>query len=470
MINGPEAHGGQGGQRARLPSLQAGSDPEYGIPRAPARLSRLSAYASVSGRGAPSRGRGGGLWRRYLARGRVSATSYFSRRLVVSAWKPECLLEGGDPALESPLVVLAGTFTATVAGLVPLDQVGKFLAEEWKEAGPGGGAQPEWMTGRPARAGRLGRFHELSQLGPAVGDPGDDRRDQHAGVDAGGRQPGQGPDAGVGGWAPGLETAQQLDIHGDDGDADRESMTTGQGGEYIEVAGDQRRLGGDAQVQSLVVQQGLQQLPGEPELSFRRLIGIGGRSDDQRGAAEFAGIECSQQNIGCAVLDQNVLLEGEMGRLAGRVGRIALQSPLVGASSITVGAAKLASDVRIERPERHVGAGRGVKHPAHLKREKPGSPLLPVQDRQLSGPRINGQPELRAVQPHRPHPHCRQETHPAVRASGPAHSGQTRILGLGKGASTLGGDISRPRLRYLFGNLPNFYRKSTAPAENVQSW
>ena len=109
-----------------------------------------------------------------------------------------------------------------------------------------------------------------------------------------------------------------------------------------------------------MVQQRLEQPPGQAELPLRRLIGIGGGADDQRGVTEFPGLEGPEQDVGRAVLDQDVLLEGEVGRLAGRARRVALQSPLVGAAGVAVGAAELAPDIGIERPESHWVAGGGL--------------------------------------------------------------------------------------------------------------
>src|ERR1043166_8697108 len=59
--------------------------------------------------------------------------------------------------------------------------------------------------------------------------------------------------------------------------------------------------------------------------------------------------------------------------------------PLVRLPRVAVRATELAADVRIERPEWHVGSGRGVEYSAHRELQESGPALPLVQHRE--GPR-----------------------------------------------------------------------------------
>ena len=83
-------------------------------------------------------------------------------------------------------------------------------------------------------------------------------------------------------------------VRGGEGDVDGDVVPLGRALEQIEVARDERRLGDDAEREPAAAEQDLEDLPGEPELPFGRLVGIGGGADDQRVAAELA------RDRGCA--------------------------------------------------------------------------------------------------------------------------------------------------------------------------
>jgi hypothetical protein len=73
------------------------------------------------------------------------------------------------------------------------------------------------------------------------------------------------------------------------------------------------------------------------------------------------------------------------------------------------------------------GAGR-IEHAAHRELEKPGAPFPSIQHRELSRSGVREELKLPARYPHLPQPHWMQVMQPEVRAMGPAHSGQTRML------------------------------------------
>ena len=141
-------------------------------------------------------------------------------------------------------------------------------------------------------------------------------------------------------------------------------------------------------------------------------------------------------------------------------GAAPLHGVAVGVPRVAVGAAELAADVRIDRPEAHVRRGRAVEHRPHREREEPGAALALVEHLP-AGLRLRGgrqEVELPRRHPQRAHPQWRQLTQPEARTSGPAHSGQTRTAVGGNPAAPAGagwggrGDMGNASvLRYLFG-------------------
>ena len=84
--------------------------------------------------------------------------------------------------------------------------------------------------------------------------------------------------------------------------------------EKIEIAGDERRLGDDADREPVIGAQHLQDPAGKPELPLGRLVGIGGGADHQRVAGELGGIERPREHLGDVGFDQDLFLEGLFGR------------------------------------------------------------------------------------------------------------------------------------------------------------
>ena len=171
-----------------------------------------------------------------------------------------------------------------------------------------------------------------------------------------------------------------------------------------------------------------------PESALGRLVGIGRRADDQRLPVQTRGIEGARQHLRRVRLDQDATLEREPGRHGGsgvvghdaRRARGPLYGVAVGIAGVAVGAAELAPDVGIDRPEPHPGAGRAVEHRAGTQLEKRGAAGPPVEHVELPRRRRQDrQLELPGAHPHFPQPQVGQVTQAEARASGPAHSGQS---------------------------------------------
>lgn len=86
-------------------------------------------------------------------------------------------------------------------------------------------------------------------------------------------------------------------------------MALGEPGQHVEIAGNQRRFGDDAERKPTKPQQRLEQSPGQQELALRRLVGIGGRSDDQLGAGELFRLEGAEQYVRSGMFDEDLVLE-----------------------------------------------------------------------------------------------------------------------------------------------------------------
>ena len=125
--------------------------------------------------------------------------------------------------------------------------------------------------------------------------------------------------------------------------------------------------------------QRLQDPAREAEPPLGGLVGIGGGADDEGMVAEARGIERAHEHVGDAGLHQDPPLErlprGQ--RLGG--GTAALDGVTVRIPRVAVGAAELAADVGIDRPEPHAGGGRRVEHRTYRKLEEPGAPRTFVQ-------------------------------------------------------------------------------------------
>src|ERR1041385_8606663 len=113
----------------------------------------------------------------------------------------------------------------------------------------------------------------------------------------------------------GLEAPEQGGIRRGDREVDAELVPLGELGEQVQVPGDQRRLGDQSEGQPTMLQQRLQEAAGEEEPPLRRLIGIGGGADEDRGAADAGRIEGAEEDLGGALLDEDIMLERRKGVL-----------------------------------------------------------------------------------------------------------------------------------------------------------
>lgn len=82
-----------------------------------------------------------------------------------------------------------------------------------------------------------------------------------------------------------------------------------QGDQQVAVAGDQRRLGDEAEMQAGKSCQNFEHPPGHLEPALRRLVRVGGRANDQGMPAELPGVEGPSQHPGCVELDENPRFE-----------------------------------------------------------------------------------------------------------------------------------------------------------------
>ncbi len=311
--------------------------------------------------------------------------------------------------------------------LVACGQLRKLAGEHGKEAVPRRGAEPERRPDHVAGAGRLRRVQEPIERREPIGDSGKNGRHEQSGMDPRRREPRERADARRRRRRAELESTRQAAVERGERDVHRDFVPLGEARQYVQIARDQRRLGDDADGQPPVPQQHAEHLAGEPEPPLGRLVGIGGGADHKGVAAEPRGIEGAGEHLGHAGLDENAALErlprGE--RLGG--GAAPLHRIAMGVACVAIGAAELAPHVGIERPEPHPGCGRRVEDRARGQLEEPAASLPFVEHRQAArGRRGREEIELPGAHPQRPHPQCRQLTHPEARTSGAAHSGQVR--------------------------------------------
>src|SRR2546425_4549422 len=169
-----------------------------------------------------------------------------------------------------------------------------------------------------------------------------------------------------------LDLSDHAGVQGNEGDVHLEIAALLELPQHVYVPRDQRTLGDDADVETFAPRQPLEHLPREPEASFRRLVGIGGGADDNRGgrAVRRTGrphvpsqirLQRSQQPLlhedppleRPPAMGATKVVELGLAELAGvprpldrvpmRVARVAIRAP------------ELAADVGIERPEVDAG-------------------------------------------------------------------------------------------------------------------
>src|SRR5882724_1125605 len=286
-----------------------------------------------------------------------------------------------------------------------------------KEAVPRCGAEAERRPDHVVGTGLPRRLEERVERGAAVGDARNDGRNQQTGSDAGAGQFGEGAEARRRHWRAELEPPGQPGVQCCQRDVHFELVTLGQLAQHDEIAGDQRRLGDEAEGEPAIGQQRLEHSTGEPELSLGGLIRIGGGPDDERRACQPGGLESSREHVGDIGLHDDSALERFPGRQGLNFTAHALDQIAVGVAGIAVGAAELAADVRIERPERHVGGRWRIEHRAHLHGEELGAPRSSIERHEpvwRCDRRRGEQVELRLgaggagdrpSHPHLPHPH-----------------------------------------------------------------
>jgi hypothetical protein len=122
--------------------------------------------------------------------------------------------------------------------------------------------------------------------------------------------------------------------------------------EELQVAQDQRRLGGDRQLQPFDPGEDLQQRPRHPVLPLGGLVGVGGGADGDGLPVQGGLAQAADQRLGRALLDEDLLLE---------VLPAAEIEETVGVAGGAVGAAQLTAPVGVDRPgERHPRRRRSV--------------------------------------------------------------------------------------------------------------
>ena len=191
------------------------------------------------------------------------------------------VLQLAQPAAQCLLIGGAYPFAPRVMPPVPLGEVGKFADEDGKEAVPRRGAEPERRPDHVAGARLLRLCHELRETGAIVGDAGDDGRDEEPRVHA---AVGEAPER----LEPHrrhrraqLEPPREPRVGGGEGDVDGDFVPLAELLEHVEVACDEGRLGDDAEREAAVVEQQLEDLAREAELSLGGLIAVGGGTDDE---------------------------------------------------------------------------------------------------------------------------------------------------------------------------------------------
>ena len=246
---------------------------------------------------------------------------------------------------------------------------------------PRRGAESERLPGHATGTSFLRRAEERGQLRPAVGDAGNDGSHEKADIEPGGGQAAEGAEPGVRGGGAGLDAPDQPPLEGGERDVNAHGVPLGELDQEVDVPGDERRLGDDAEVEPAVREERLEQPAGDPEAALGRLVGIGGGADDDGRAVDARGIEGAAEDGGRIDLDEDPVFEGSphpWPRFAvltpcpplhhverGDAGTFhPFHGPAVGVPGVAVGAAEFAADVGIDRPERHVGGRGAVEHRA----------------------------------------------------------------------------------------------------------
>ena len=223
---------------------------------------------------------------------------------------PEFLPDRVEAPGEGRGVVLAGGLALSVAAVVARGEVGKLAGQVRKEVAPRRGAESERLPGRATGTSFLRRAEERGQLLPAVGDAGNDGGREEADVEPGGGQATEGAEPRVRGGGAGLDAPDEPSFEGGERDVNLQRVPLGELDQEVGVAGDERRLGDDAEVEPAVREQRLEQPAGDPETAFGRLVGIGGGADDDGRAVDARGIEGAAENAGRVDLDEDAVFEG----------------------------------------------------------------------------------------------------------------------------------------------------------------
>jgi hypothetical protein len=130
--------------------------------------------------------------------------------------------------------------------LVVRDDPGKLAAEQGKEAGTRGGAEAERRPGYETRPGSLRRFHHCGKAGPPVGEAGQNGGEQDPRMDPRAGERRERTEPGMRQRGARLEPPEQHRIGRGERQADVQVVPVRELHQQVDVAGDERGLGGDA--------------------------------------------------------------------------------------------------------------------------------------------------------------------------------------------------------------------------------
>ena len=276
-------------------------------------------------------------------------------------------------------------------------ELGEVRLDHGQKPVPDPGVQPQRAGVHEPGAGRAGRAEQRFQVGQIVGHPGQHRRHDQAGVDPCGGEPGERPQPHRGERGADFHLADQTGVHRDERDVHLEVRAGGEAPQHVEVARHERAFRDDADRESLVASQPLEDRACHLEASLRRLIGVGRRADhDRRGRADRRTLgpevpsQVSVQRAEHVLLHENALLERLPAVRPAKLAELLVAQPsrivrpldhvAVRVARVAVRAAELAPHVRIDGPEIHTrGPGRVEDRPGR-ERDELGAAETLVED------------------------------------------------------------------------------------------
>ena len=149
-------------------------------------------------------------------------------------------------------------------------------------------------------------------------------------------------------WGFGLQETRHPLIGCSHGHVDAEAMPRSHPPQQLEVAKNQHGLRGNGKVNSTELREDLENAFGNFKLAFRRLVGIGGRTQGDRQAFVHSPAKFGPENLRRARLGINLSFE---------VATVPHFHEFVRVTRVAVVAAKLASTIGVDGPgERHASA------------------------------------------------------------------------------------------------------------------